>query len=152
MIIKKAPEPDEIIWKNLENSTVENRPRMVIVSSIFLIIALIIALTNIFIGQAMDTLGLEVDCDNLKTDLYGAFKAQRWIDSLQEFPESSETSSLVLSDNMICFCDKQTSRGSSPGKASNKDFKKIEPTFEDMPNYCNRYVNLIYQEQTITQL
>jgi hypothetical protein len=80
--IKKAPEPDEIIWENLHIRKSNNMPRVIIVSSIFIIMGLIITLSNLFIGQAMGKLGLDINCVEYKTDLYGAFKAQRWIDSL----------------------------------------------------------------------
>lgn len=57
-------------------------PRMIIVSCIFIMMGLIITMSNLLIGQAMSKLGLNINCDEYKTDLYGAYKAQRWIDSL----------------------------------------------------------------------
>ena len=78
---------------------------------------IIIILVTVFLSQQVDKLGLGIDCEQYKKDLYGAYKAQRWIDSLQPAKVTSETYSLELSDNMICFCKEQTNSGSSPQSA-----------------------------------
>jgi hypothetical protein len=63
--------------------------------------------------------------------------------------DEGETPPLKLSENMICYCKVQTNSGSQPWKATNEYFKKIDPEFTDMPNYCKRYVELVVKKESV---
>lgn len=152
--ITKTIEPDQIIWKNLKHSMSDGGPRIALVNFVALVVAIATMITTIYFSGQIQKLGLNINCKEHDFTEAAAYKRQRQLDMQQAVLNAQaiadgEVPTLKLSENMICYCKDQTNGGSAPWKATNEHFKKIDPAYTDMPNYCKRYFDMVVNQEAV---